>query len=197
MNKYRKIMEVMATTPTVGAVGQLAAKRRTERGTGPMSKRRLAPTAQAGTVRTPGEKAALGLERRQERSRGTGFGATTIAGRRSQAQHGIAAGTEMNWKDKLFETILELKGDDPEGEEAWKGLWSQQATAGRRLLPRRPKRAPQTTAGATRSPSGQKRSKRTKKADNDADKKRAKDTARKLTSLMAARRARRQARVSQ
>jgi len=98
-------MEV-ATTPTVGAVGQLAAKRRTERGTGPMSKRRLAPTAQAGTVRTPGEKAALGLERRQERSRGTGFGATTITGKRIQAQHGIAASTEMNWKDKLYERVV-------------------------------------------------------------------------------------------
>ena len=89
--------------------------------------------------------------------------------------------------------LTEAEGDKPGTEDPFSNLWKQQATAGRRLLPRRPKRAPQTTAGEARSPSGQKRSKKTSGAARREAKKRAKDTARKLTSLMDTRRARRQA----
>tara|TARA_R110000744_G_scaffold41627_4_gene94495 strand:+ start:446 stop:757 length:312 start_codon:yes stop_codon:yes gene_type:complete len=103
----------------------------------------------------------------------------------------------MNTYEKIYNMLTEAEGDKPGTEDPFSDLWNQQATAGRRLLPRRPKRAPQTTAGATRSPSGQKASKKTSGAARRGKIKKAKDTARKLTSLMAARRARRQARVSQ
>ena len=127
MNKYGKIMERIApVAPVAGSVGRLATRRRTERGTSVMSVRRLAPTAQLGDVRTPGEKTALGLERRQEKFKGKGVGATTIAGKRTQAHYGIAAGTEMNWKDKLYEALLE----GPEGKEAWKDFWKDKETEG-------------------------------------------------------------------
>jgi len=42
----------------------------------------------------------------------------------------LAAGTEMDWQKKLFETILEKAGDDPEGEEAWKDFWKDKEAEG-------------------------------------------------------------------
>ena len=86
----------------------------------------------------------------------------------------------MNTYEKIYNMLTEAEGDKPGTEDPFSDLWNQQATA-----------------GATRSPSGQKASKKTSGAARRGKIKKAKDTARKLTSLMAARRARRQARVSQ
>ena len=84
-----KIDEIMASQGTVGPVQALDIRRRIERGPTTMSKRRLSPVSQRGTIRTPAEIAAVNLKNKQDAQAGTGFRGTTTTSRNVARRSGI------------------------------------------------------------------------------------------------------------
>ena len=87
---------------------------------------------------------------------------------RRALQQRLAAGTEMNWKDKLFESLLERK--EQEGDEAWEDFWKDKETEGdKSKAPKRKKKASRIRLRSKRTQAAIDRAKAKEEAEAKAE----------------------------
>ena len=169
---YAKSIEANIAEQVTGAVGAHLKQRTRQRTVGdPTSIGRSSPLQKIRGIQTPIEKQSLNLSLRQRKVKGKGLDprrSVNPSSKRAQTRLGITAGTEMNWKDKLVEELVE--GHDPEGEGAWKGFWKDKDEEGKKKPKGVTRASKKTRAAAERAVNKKKKTPKGKAFDKLSDK---------------------------